>query len=99
MEKDTAWTPRDTEFDVSEKERVWGAVFGLGGSKKINDRISLSLEYRYKTYGSAKRDVDCKTASVNAFPPTQGATHDTSDRHFKVKSDKHEVSLGITVNI
>jgi len=97
FDEDGIWgTPDDDEFDVSTKERAWGAVFGLGGSKKINDRISLSLEYRYKLYGSAKDDVDCKAKSCTAF---NGTDHDTSDRHFKVKSDKHEVSLGITVNI
>ena len=97
VDGDTDWTNlKDDKFSVSEKERAWGAVLGLGGSKKINDRISCSLEYRYKTYGSAEKDVDCRAESKKAFANNE---HDISDRHFKVKSDKHEVSLGITVNI
>lgn len=99
VEADTDWTSRDTDFDVSKKERAWGAVFGLGGSKKITDRISCSLEYKYKLYNSAKKDVDCRAESRKAFSPTSGNPHDISDRHFKVKSDKHEISLGITFNI
>ncbi len=97
VDGDTDWTNlKDDKFSVSEKDRAWGAVLGLGGSKKINDRISCSLEYRYKLYGSAEKDVDCRAESKKAF---DGNEHDISDRHFKVKSDKHELSLGITVNI
>ena len=82
-------------FEINPKKRVWGAVFGLGGSKKITDKISCSLEYKYKLYNSAKKSIDCRGASSDAF----GADHDTSDRNFKVKSDKHELSLGVTFNI
>ena len=85
------------KFDVSTKDRAWGAVFGLGGSKRINDNVSCSLEYRYKLYGSAKKDIDCMAESKDAFGGV--VEHDTSDRHFKVKSGKHELSLGITFNI
>ncbi len=95
LEKDTEWTVRDTGFDVSAKERAWGAVFGVGGSKKITDKISCFLEYKYKLYNSAKKDVDCRAESEEAFDDP----HDKSDRHFKVKSDKHEISFGITFNI
>lgn len=95
FDKDGAWGTPNDEFDVSTKKRAWGAVFGLGGSKKITDKISCSLEYKYKLYNSAKKDVDCKAATEEAF----GSPHDKSDRHFKVKSDKHEISLGITFNI
>lgn len=94
FDKNGIWGTPDDEFDVSTKERAWGAVLGLGGSKKINDRISCSLEYKYKLYNSAKKDVDCRTKVEQVF-----VGHDTSDRHFKVKSDKHEISLGITFNI
>ena len=73
-------------FGINPKKRVWGAVFGLGGSKKINNRVSCSLEYKYKAYNSAKKNVDCVGLSRNAY----GAAHDTSVRNFKVKSDKHE---------
>lgn len=82
-------------FGINPKKRVWGAVFGLGGSKKINDRISCSLEYRYKVYNSAKNSVDCRDLTEKAY----GGTHDISDRNFKVKSDKHELSLGVTFSI
>ncbi len=82
-------------FEVNPKKRVWGAVFGLGGSRKINDRISCSLEYRYKVYSAAKKSVDCRALSSAAFADE----HDISDRNFKVKSDKHELSLGVTFNI
>ena len=96
VEADTDWTERNTGFDVSAKKRAWGAVFGLGGSKKITDKISYSLEYKYKLYNSAKKDVDCCAKSMEAFFNRE---HDKSDRHFKVKSDKHEISLGIKFNI
>ena len=95
VDADTHWVNRDDGFDVSEKKRAWGAVFGLGGSKKINNRISCSLEYRYKVYNSAKKSVDCRAEAEKAFV----YPHDTSDRNFKVKSDKHELSLGVTFNI
>lgn len=95
LDANTYWVNRDNGFDVPEKKRAWGAVFGLGGSKKINNRISCSLEYRYKMYNSAKKSVDCRALAEKAFEEP----HDTSDRNFKVKSDKHELSLGVTFNI
>lgn len=95
VDADTVWVNRDDGFDVPKKKRAWGAVFGLGGSKKINNRISCSLEYRYKVYNSAKKSVDCRALAEKAF----GEPHDTSDRNFKVKSDKHELSLGVTFSI
>lgn len=95
VDADTHWVDRDDGFDVSKKKRAWGAVFGLGGSRKINDRISCSLEYRYKMYNSAKKSVDCRALAEKAFL----VEHDISDRNFKVKSDKHELSLGVTFSI
>lgn len=95
VDPDTYWVDHDDGFDTSKKKRAWGAVFGLGGSKKINNRISCSLEYRYKMYSSAKKSVDCRAEAEKAFV----YPHDTSDRNFKVKSDKHELSLGVTFNI
>jgi hypothetical protein len=82
-------------FEINPKKRVWGAVFGLGGSKKINDRISCFLEYRYKVYNSAKKSVDCRDLTEEAF----NGIHDTSERNFKVKSDKHELSLGVVFHV
>ena len=96
VDADTYWVTRDDGFDVSKKKRAWGAVFGLGGSKKITNKISCSLEYRYKMYNSAKKSVDCRALAEKAFG---NGVHDTSDRNFKVKSDKHELSLGVTFNI
>lgn len=96
IDADGDWVNHGDGFDISKKKRAWGAVFGLGGSKKINNRISCSLEYRYKMYNSAKKSVDCRALAEKAFG---GIEHDTSDRNFKVKSDKHELSLGVTFNI
>lgn len=96
LDEDGNWVIHGDGFDISKKKRAWGAVFGVGGSKKINERISCSFEYRYKIYNSAKKSVDCRALAEKAFG---GAQHDTSDRNFKVKSDKHELSLGVTFNI
>ncbi len=95
IDADGNWVDHGDGFDVSKKKRAWGAVFGLGGSKKITNRVSCSLEYRYKVYNSAKKSIDCRALTEKAF----AAQHDTSDRNFKVKSDKHELSLGVTFNI
>lgn len=95
VDADGYWVEHGDGFDVSTKKRAWGAVFGLGGSKKINDRISCSLEYRYKVYNSAKKSVDCRALAEKAFDDL----HDISERNFKIKSDKHELSFGVTFNI
>lgn len=99
--KDSSWVTENDQFSVSTKKRAWGAVFGVGGSKKINDKISCFLEYKYKLYNSAKKDVNCQAQTRDAWgtPTDPDDYHDKSDRHFKVKSDKHEISLGITFNI
>lgn len=81
-------------FEVNPKKRVWGAVFGLGGSRKLSNKISYFLEYKYKLYNSAKKNIDCRALTSEAFR----IDHDASDRNFKVKSDKHELSFGITFN-
>lgn len=96
IDADGYWVEHGDGFDISKKKRAWGAVFGVGGSKKINDRISCSLEYRYKVYNSAKKSVDCRALAEKAFG---NLPHDSSDRNFKVKSDKHELSLGVTFSI
>ncbi|MCR4623039.1 MAG: outer membrane beta-barrel protein [Alphaproteobacteria bacterium] len=84
------------EFEVSPKKRAYGAVFGLGVSKNINERTSFAFEYKYKTYGSAKKSVDCREASRKM---NWGRDHDNSDRNFKVRSDKHELALRFIINV
>ncbi len=76
------------------KKRLWGLVFGIGASRKVNRNLSCSLEYRYKIFNSSTKDVDW-TAERTAF----GKEHDITPRHFKVKSDNHELSVGFTLNI
>ena len=83
------------DLKTNHDKRVWGMVFGLGASRKINDTISCSLEYKYKTYNSATKSV-CWKEETRAF---FGNAHDTSNRDFKVKSDSHELSFGFTVNV
>lgn len=83
-------------FEVNPKKRVYGAIFGLGVSKDVNERISCAFEYKYKTYGSAKKSVDCREASKKM---NWGDAHDDSDRNFKVRSDKHELALRFIINV
>ena len=80
---------------TNHDKRVWGMVFGLGASRKINDTVSCSIEYKYKTYNSATKSVDWRKETADFF----GRDHDTSDRDFKVKSDRHELSVGFTLNV
>lgn len=82
------------DITTTYDKRVWGMVFGLGASRKINNVISCSLEYKYKTYNSASKSVDWRRKTETFF----GKPHDTSDRDFKVKSDSHELALGFTIN-
>lgn len=92
-----AHTDVRTPFETNPKKRVYGAVFGLGVSKNVHNNVSCALEYKYKLYKNAKKDVDLRVPTSVAF--VQNPPHDLSDRHFKVKSDKHEVSLKVAVNI
>lgn len=85
----------DKGFEVNPGKRVYGMVFGLGASYKVNDNVAFSLEYRYKIYNSGTDKVDCRAYSKEAF----ASDHDNSDRSFKTKSDKHELSLGITFSV
>ncbi len=79
------------------KKRLWGLVFGIGTSRKINENLSCSLEYRYKIFNSSTKDIDWRAERAAFGDGTK--EHDTSARHFKVKSDNHELSFGFTLNV
>lgn len=85
-------------LEINSQKRVYGAIIGLGVSKNVTNKISCSLEYKYKIYGNANIDVDWKKATLPVFS-NRGYLHDTTDRHFSVKSDRHEVSSKIAINI
>ncbi len=48
----------DEDLVTDFKKRMWGLVFGLGASRKINRSLSCSLEYRYKIYNSSSETVN-----------------------------------------
>ena len=85
---------------TDSKKRMWGMVFGLGASRKINKNLSCSLEYRYKIYNTSTETVDWIDATKTFFdktPPDE--YYDKTPRKFKIKSDNHELSIGFTLNV
>ena len=55
------------DLKTNHDKRVWGMVFGLGASRKINDTLSCSIEYKYKTYNSATKSVDWRKETADFF--------------------------------
>lgn len=90
-----ATNPPTADLITDSKKRMWGMVFGLGASRKINKNLSCSLEYRYKIYNSSTETVDW-IDKTNDF---SGGEYDTTPRKFKIKSDNHELSIGFTLNV
>lgn len=88
----------DHPLEVSPSKRVYGLIIGVGASKRLNDHLSCSMEYKYKVYNSAKKQLDMRESVDKSFD-YRNVTHDESDRTFKVHSDKHELSLRFSVNI
>ena len=87
----------EAPLETNPKKRVYGAVIGVGASKKINNQVSCAVEYKYKAYNSARRKVDLKEQTKEAFGGVDD--HDTSDRNFKVHSRKHELSVRMSMNV
>lgn len=92
--KHSGITPKN-DLTFNSSKRIYGMVFGLGASRKVNDNFSCSMEYKYKVYNSATKSIDWRKETKAFF----GQDHDTSDRNFKVKSDSHELSLGFVLSV
>jgi len=96
-------TPATEDLVTDCKKRMWGLVFGLGVSRKINRNLSCSLEYRYKIYNTSSETVNWikETADFFGRDPNDPSKniYDTTPRKFKIKSDNHELSIGFTLNV
>ena len=84
-------------LEFNSKKRVYGAVFGLGVSKPITEKIHCSMEYKYKLY-KTKMDVDWTNETRQVFS-SAGYLHDKSERQFKLNSNKHEIAIRAAINI
>ena len=90
------FNPAKADLTTNSSKRIYGMVFGLGASRKVNDNFSCSVEYKYKVYNSGTKSVDWRKETEDFFANGQ---HDKSDRNFKVKSDSHELSFGFTLSV
>lgn len=74
--------------------RIYAPVLGVGITKEITNNISGSFEYRYKMYNLAKGNLAKVGDKVFEGDDVH---HDRSLRHVEIDSNKHELSLSITV--
>lgn len=89
---------RDGEdFSTNYKKRIYGIIIGAGAAKKVSKHISCALEYKCKLYGNANKDIDLRNETKTLFRLDE--EHDTAPRNFRVKTDKHELSFRVVVNI
>lgn len=87
------------QFYASSDKKLNSPVFGIGGSKRIRDNLSLALEYKYKLCNSWKFMRDWREgSSFSVFRRYQWLKADLTEREFEVKHQQHEVSLRVVVN-
>lgn len=82
-------------LETNFSSRIYGVALGMGVNKSVTDRVDCSLEYKYKIYGNADKNVDLINESAKGF----GVDHDASARNFKIKTNVHELALKVSVNI
>lgn len=92
---DSAHSEVKVPIEINPSKRVTGVLVGVGVSKNFSHNISCGLEYKYKTYGNVKKDIDFRAESDAAL----SVGHDTSGRTFKDRSDKHEVALRVSIGV
>ena len=95
LNHDYTGVPATADLVTDSKKRMWGLVFGLGASRRINKNLSCSLEYRYKIYNASTETVNWIDATKIFF----GKDYDITPRKFKIKSDNHELSIGFILNV
>jgi len=90
------------DFSTNFKKRIYSFVAGAGVSKKISKHISCAMEYKYKIYGNANKSVDLVEPTKEVLGPNGAGgflEHDIGPRNFKVKTDKHEISLRFIIGV
>ncbi len=86
------------------KKRLYAPVLGIGGSKRINDHVSVALEYKYKPYKNVNYSKDwirgTQMGILGQVRVIAGQEFrvDKSNRELKVKQSQHDISLRVVVN-
>lgn len=87
------------------KKRLYAPVLGIGGSKRINDHVSVALEYKYKPYKNIDYSKDwirgTQIGMLGRVPVINGREFrvDKSNRELKVKQSQHDIALRVVVNL
>ena len=89
----------DVSCGINPKKRVFSGVIGVGFCKHIYDNVYWSMEYKYKPYQPARKSRDLRDLTNTAFGVGATEQHDISDRSFKVRSNRHELSVRVIVSI